>query len=426
MEMTLNGKKDSLLLLLGDALCFGLALFLTLMIRYLAWPDMAGWWQHLFAFTPIFFAWVVVFFISDLYRKRTMLFIKNLPGLLLRTQAVNTLVAALLFYFIPAYYVESSFAPKTNLLIDSLLTFLLVLAWRVYGSQWLYRGRPTTIMFTSGGPEVEELRRAITTHSQYGLRVVEDRATVVVFKREELLLQPADFYQMLFNGVRLVSLENLYEEIFERVPLSLLSERWFLDNISSQPKPVYDFFKRVMDIVLAVIIGLISLPFYPLVYLLVKLTDGGPVFFWDTRVGKGGRIFRVPKFRSMSNEADLALRRVTALGAWLRKTRIDELPQLWSVIIGQQSFIGPRPEKPDYVSLYQQRIPFYDARHLIAPGLSGWAQIHQHNHPHFQPKTEATAEKLSYDLYYLRHRSLWLDLKIALKTIRTILSMVGV
>jgi hypothetical protein len=177
-------------------------------------------------------------------------------------------------------------------------------------------------MFTSGGPEVEELRRAITTHSQYGLRVVEDRATVVVFKREELLLQPADFYQMLFNGVRLVSLENLYEEIFERVPLSLLSERWFLDNISSQPKPVYDFFKRVMDIVLAVIIGLISLPFYPLVYLLVKLTDGGPVFFWDTRVGKGGRIFRVPKFRSMSNEADLALRRVTALGAWLRKTRI--------------------------------------------------------------------------------------------------------
>jgi lipopolysaccharide/colanic/teichoic acid biosynthesis glycosyltransferase len=181
-----------------------------------------------------------------------------------------------------------------------------------------------------------------------------------------------------------------------------------------------------MDIVGALIIGIISLPFYPLVFVLIKTTDSGSLFFWDQRVGKNGRVFSVPKFRTMSNEADISARRVTKLGRWLRKARIDELPQVWSVLIGQQSFIGPRPEKPDYVALYREQIPFYDARHFIAPGLSGWAQLHQENHPHFQPKTEATAEKLSYDLYYLRHRNLWLDLKIALKTIRTLLSMVGV
>lgn len=426
MEMTLNGKKDSLLLLLGDIACFCVALLLTLAIRYVSWPSWAVWWQHLLAFSPIFFTWIVVFFIFDLYRKRTMLFVNRLPGLLFRVQIVNTLIAAVLFYFIPVYYADAGFAPKTNLLIDSLFTFALILAWRVYGSQWLYRGRPTTVAFTSRGAEVSELIQAITAHPQYGLRVVEGKAMVLVFKREESVAQPGDFYRLLFNGVRLVPLENLYEEIFERVPLSLLSERWFLENISHQPKPVYDFFKRGMDIVLAILLGVISLPLYPLLYVLIKLSDNGPLFFWDTRVGKNGQVFRVPKFRSMSNEADIAARRVTPLGAWLRKTRIDELPQLWSVLVGWQSFIGPRPEKPDYAALYHDHIPFYDARHLIAPGLSGWAQIHQHNHPHFQPETEATAEKLSYDLYYLRHRSFWLDLKIALKTIRTLLSMVGV
>jgi lipopolysaccharide/colanic/teichoic acid biosynthesis glycosyltransferase len=424
--MTLNGKKENLLLLLGDVVSFVLALGLTLVIRYVALPPAEIFWQHVLAFAPIFFVWVLVFFISDLYRKRTMLFINNLPMLLLRTQVINSLIAALLFYFLPVYYAGGAFTPKTNLLIDSVLTFLLVLAWRQYGSAWLYRGKPTTVMFTSSGAEIDELRQAITAHPQYGLRVVEDHATMVVFTREQLVNHPADFYQLLFNGVRLVSIDNLYEEIFERVPLSLLSERWFLDNISNQPKPFYDFFKRTMDIVGALIIGLISLPFYPLVFVLIKTTDSGSLFFWDQRVGKNGRVFSVPKFRTMSNEADISARRVTKLGRWLRKARIDELPQVWSVLIGQQSFIGPRPEKPDYVALYREQIPFYDARHFIAPGLSGWAQLHQENHPHFQPKTEATAEKLSYDLYYLRHRNLWLDLKIALKTIRTLLSMVGV
>jgi lipopolysaccharide/colanic/teichoic acid biosynthesis glycosyltransferase len=116
----------------------------------------------------------------------------------------------------------------------------------------------------------------------------------------------------------------------------------------------------------------------------------------------------------------------TRLGYWLRRLRLDELPQLWSVVRGQQSLIGPRPERPDYSELYRQQLPYYDVRHLIPPGLSGWAQLYHENHPHFQPALDATAEKLSYDLYYVKNRNFWLDLKIALKTIKVLLSVKGI
>jgi len=158
---------------------------------------------------------------------------------------------------------------------------------------------------------------------------------------------------------------------------------------------------------------------------LIKLTDRGPIFYVENRIGRFGRSFKIRKFRSMTAELALAARRVTPLGQILRRTRLDELPQLLSVIRGEQSLIGPRPERPEYVKLYEREIPYYHARHLIRPGLSGWAQIYQTRHPHFAPQTEATREKMSYDLYYIKNRSFWLDLKISLKTIKTILSRTG-
>jgi lipopolysaccharide/colanic/teichoic acid biosynthesis glycosyltransferase len=117
--------------------------------------------------------------------------------------------------------------------------------------------------------------------------------------------------------------------------------------------------------------------------------------------------------------------RVTKVGGILRTTRIDELPQLWNVLRGGYSLIGPRPEFPDAVNRYASEIPYYNARHLITPGLSGWAQLNHHKHPHHGVDTEETRNKLSYDLYYLKNRSLWLDLEIGLKTIKILLSAEG-
>ena len=189
---------------------------------------------------------------------------------------------------------------------------------------------------------------------------------------------------------------------------------------------------RLMDIIIATPLFIFSLVLYPFVYLAIKLEDGGSVFITQERVGEKDRLFKMYKFRSMTgNDSGNYKRgstelRVTKVGAFLRKSRIDELPQLLTVIMGEQSLVGPRPELPALVEEYRKEIPYYDIRHSIKPGMSGWAQIYHENHPHHGTAVELTRGKLSYDLYYIKNRSFILDLKIALKTIRTLLSRVGI
>jgi lipopolysaccharide/colanic/teichoic acid biosynthesis glycosyltransferase len=184
-----------------------------------------------------------------------------------------------------------------------------------------------------------------------------------------------------------------------------------------------------MDFVLSLVLGTVSLVFYPFVYLAIKLDDGGDIFIKQERVGKDGKNIILYKFRSMNrNETDLTsnnVNKITGIGNFLRKTRIDELPQLWNVFRGDISLIGPRPELPSGVAIYDKEISYYNIRHLIKPGLSGWAQIHQENHPHHTAEINLTREKLTYDIFYIKNRSFWLDIKIALKTIKALLSRQG-
>ena len=170
-----------------------------------------------------------------------------------------------------------------------------------------------------------------------------------------------------------------------------------------------------------------SLLVYPCVFLCIKLEDRGPVFYRDIRIGLGGKIITILKFRSMSVGIvpEIGKKVETRTGRFLRKTRIDELPQLINVLRGDLSLIGPRPEQPKLVESYIHSIPFYDIRHLITPGLSGWAQIYHDNHPHHDLDISATKEKLSYDLFYLKNRSIILDIIISLKTIKTMLLSKG-
>lgn len=425
--MTNFGKKDSLVLLLGDLVAFFLALWLTLTLRSGVLPETMVFWNHVTVFAPLYFVWVIVFFISDLYRRQTLILTPNLPQMLLRAQVINSLIAVLAFYFVP-FFVQSGITPKTNLFLYLVTTLPLVWLWRVYVTRWIGEGRPVRVFFACAGDEVEELKREIVQRSQHRLALVTEDPSLIVFNkydgRADHLLP--DFYRRFFRGVRFVPIHKFYENIFERVPLSLVNEKWFLENISNQPQRLYSLLKRLMDLLLGLILMVLSSPFYLVIPLLIRLEDNGPVFFCDKRIGLRGRVIRLYKFRSMSLEADLDKRKTTKIGAFIRRTRIDELPQLWSVVMGEQSLIGPRPEKPDYVDLYRKELPYYDARHLIAPGLSGWAQLYQTNHPHFQSDLLATGEKLSYDLYYLKNRGFWLDVKIALKTIRTILSRSGI
>ncbi len=222
-----------------------------------------------------------------------------------------------------------------------------------------------------------------------------------------------------------MSVHALYEQVFHRVPPSLIGETWFLENVTTQaPHYAYDFLKRSMDIVGASLLLVPCLILFPLVALAIKIHDRGPILYRAQRLGQYNRPISILKFRTMNGmDSGMTLDTklvVTPLGRVLRALRIDELPQLWNVFRGDLSFIGPRPEFPARAQVYAEKIPYYNMRHLIKPGLSGWAQINNFEVPRGEVDVERTVAKLSYDLFYLKRRSVLLDIEIVLKTIKTL------
>jgi len=192
----------------------------------------------------------------------------------------------------------------------------------------------------------------------------------------------------------------------------------------------YELVKRLMDFIGAAVGVLLFGISFPFILIATWMDSGFPIFYEQTRLGKGGQVFKIYKYRTMHQEAEadgeakLASEndpRVTRVGNFLRKTRLDELPQFWNVLRGDMSLVGPRAERPELVAEFQKQIPFYRARLLVQPGLTGWAQI---NYGYVANVTE-TVVKLEYDLYYIKHRSLMMDMAIVLRTIGTVLSRKG-
>jgi exopolysaccharide biosynthesis polyprenyl glycosylphosphotransferase len=215
------------------------------------------------------------------------------------------------------------------------------------------------------------------------------------------------------------------------VPLDLVGQdRWFLQLGAVRPLTgAHAVTKRILDIGVAVGLGLLVLPLLPLIALAIRLDSAGPVFYSQTRVGLGGRLIRIYKFRSMRQDAErngavyaqAGDPRVTRLGRFMRLTRIDELPQLWNVLKGDMTLVGPRPERPEFTVLYEKHIPAFAARYTVKPGLTGWAQVRYQ----YASSAEDTARKLEFDLFYLKHTSLWLDLRILFETIGVVLRKAG-
>ena len=242
-----------------------------------------------------------------------------------------------------------------------------------------------------------------------------------------------DVSSYIAEGVRFFDAVVLYEEVFGRIALYRVDNRWVAKHVSRYGHTLYDTLKRAMDITIALPLWLVSLALYPFVALAIKAEDGGDIFVSLPRVGKDGKTIYIKKFRSMTGndagsygQSGKSQLSVTKVGKFLRDLRLDEFPQLLGVVRGDLALIGPRPETPSLVEIYEKEIPYYHLRHLIKPGLSGWAQLYHDNHPHAVTDVSATKEKLSYDLYYLTHRSLILDGTIALKTIKKLLTRSGV
>lgn len=450
--MTLIPKREYILLLVGDIVVFTLSLWITLFLRYLEVPSKALFTLHLIPFTFLFAAWIVVYFVAGLYGRHTRLFRSRLPATILYTQTINVLIAALFFAMLPVF----GLAPKTILVLYLIVSFILVFIWRVLMFTHMPRSRKLRGVLIASGADAHALAEEVKSdpHAMFTFDYMVDTSTapsheiiqrtVRVAAEKDVTFLVVDLsdsavsaalpiiYDAAFHKHKfaLIDAAELYEEMFERVPLTLVKYEWVLRSATTSR--LYDALKRVVDVLGASVLGVLSLLVYPIVALLIKLDDGGEIFITQERVGRFQRPVKIIKFRSMSGndsgvygENGKTKLVITRVGKWLRLLRIDELPQLWNVIKGDLSLVGPRPELPALASQYSARIPYYNARYLVTPGLMGWAQLRHDRHPHHGADIAATKEKLSYDLYYLKHRSPLLDLYVILQTIRIVLTARG-
>ncbi len=432
------------ILLIGDFIFLNLALFLTLVIRYQENTWLSNFKSHFPYFLVVFLIWLTIFYINDLYNLNLRSSGRKFFLQTMHAVSLSSLLSVIYFYL----NVQSDIAPKTNLLIFIVVFIILFFFWRsVYQAavrslipesnlaiiglnkhtEILIEelknnpgaGYQTALIFKDAS-EMESLVESVKEKNIKALVVVDD------FGQSEKMREA--LFSCLSCNLVFFDYPSFYELLTGKVPVEAIGPSWFLDNLKVGEKNYFNFFKRILDFSGALLILILSLPFWPLIALVIKLESRGPAFFTQKRYGRNEKIFKMFKFRTMredGNERTITVEgdtRVTSFGNFLRKTRVDEIPQVINILKGEMSFIGPRPERPEIVAELEHQIPFYKTRLLIKPGITGWDQVSGTYH---SPSLEDTLEKLQYDLFYLKHRSLYLDLAITLKTVATVLGREG-
>ena len=248
-------------------------------------------------------------------------------------------------------------------------------------------------------------------------------------------MSPGMFQKILTaqeKGMNMATMQDTYESLTNRVPIALLESDWIIRSfIDRKPTSgLYRLSKRIMDLFFS-LIGMVALAvLFPILVLLIRLDSKGPIIFKQTRLGRGGIPYTILKFRTMKDNQDMEREalvtstndpRVTHIGRYMRKTHLDELPQIFNVLRGEMSLVGPRSERDELVCIFQREVPFYRARMLVKPGITGWAQIHQN----YAETVAETAIKLEYDLYYIENASIIMDISIILRTITNVLGFKG-
>jgi exopolysaccharide biosynthesis polyprenyl glycosylphosphotransferase len=259
---------------------------------------------------------------------------------------------------------------------------------------------------------------------------IHELGAVVEEKRPDLIVlagveDRALATQLIFEAsrfpFRLVELNHFYEAAFGRLPLKNLTPAWFMGLLHLHRRPYSRISKRTFDLAITAVAIVPVALLFPFVALLVRCSGPGAILFKQVRLGECGKLFKIYKFRTMVVDAErqgvavwasAADPRITPIGRFMRRTRLDELPQLWNVLRGDMSIVGPRPERPEFLELLAKEVPFWERRHLVKPGITGWAQVRCG----YTDDSLGAADKLSHDLYYLKHRSLLLDVAIAAKT----------
>ncbi|OGZ23971.1 MAG: hypothetical protein A2896_01360 [Candidatus Nealsonbacteria bacterium RIFCSPLOWO2_01_FULL_43_32] len=423
MSNVLNLRK--ILLLFGDIVLLYLALFLTVFFDF---P------QHVLPFSILYFFWLIIFYIFGLYdlgaiRIRVVLYPKILGAIL-----CGLGLGMVFFYLVPLFGIT----PKTNLLLNVLIFGVLFLIWRkLFGFLFSSRFFNNVAILSRDPQKIETLAKEIALRPYLGYKLTatfndgKDLLAKIQEKKINALIVAEDFetdfdllenlYQCLEARIIFLDWNQAYELFCEKIPTAFLQKKWFLENLKEGERKFYDKIKRGQDLILATILLIATSIFWPLIVLLIKLGDRGPVIYRQERIGKDRKPFLLFKFRSMNVDAESETgpvwakkedHRVTKVGKLLRKIHLDELPQMINVLKGDISLVGPRPERPEFVEKLEKEIPYYHVRHLIKPGFTGWAQLKFR----YGRSVVDSKEKFQYDLYYMKNRSLFLDLGILLKT----------
>lgn len=450
----MQNKSKILYFLIIDIFCFYLALFVSLIIRLRRDFTFYTYLTHSAIFTVILALWILIFYIAGLYD------LKNLSKKLLHLKLFISAVLISLISSVIYFYVvrNPDISPKTILVFFGISFAIIDYLLRHYLLKDFARAEPLlNILILGKGINVKELVDFLEENKHLGYKIKlwtdeikENEIDFVIknnnidtilitseFRKDKIL--SAKIYEQLLNGIDVINFAEFYENIFGKICMDELETSWFLEKIIPK-NGFYLFIKRFFDIMFACILLIAGLILFPIISFFIKINSRGNVFFKQKRVGLREKIITVYKFRTMHNlkntgvkdvlfegsalnlESSQNLSRIFWFGKFLRKTRLDELPQVVNILKGELSFIGPRVEFIDLHNHLKEKIPYYQIGTIIKPGLTGWAQIYgKHSNT-----VEDAKERLAYDIYYIKNRSLALDLIIALKTLKTILSLSGV
>jgi sugar transferase (PEP-CTERM system associated) len=391
---------------------------------------------------------------GDLFEETAIVGRIDLALRVLRSLAIGALLLALVFVVVPALRVG-----RVVFVVYLLLAFVTIAGWRVLARMaWRHDSFAERILIVGTGHSAKDIGRQFLKRKAVGYDVlgflgekeevgrvlvnpsvvgtVDELETLAGKHRANLIVVAMDegrgrmpveeLLRLRTSGVRVTDVTTALERLTGRIPLKSLRPSWLVFSEGFDHSQVFQVVKRAVDLTASAALFVLTAPLLVLFALLVRLDSPGPILYRQERVGQRGRPFTLLKLRTMREDAEAGGPawtsegedpRTTRLGGFLRRARLDELPQLWNVLRGEMSFVGPRPERPFFVDQLRKVIPFYDERHSVKPGVTGWAQVKFH----YGSSLEDAEEKLEYDLYYVKHMSWAFDIGILVYTAKVLL-----
>jgi sugar transferase (PEP-CTERM system associated) len=450
--------RSTTLVLLETLLILGTVLAVAFARLGLGIADVFGRPDIVLKALPIAFACQICLYYGELYDDlRLTADRRELLARVLQALGVTSVILAIVYYLFPYLAFDRIVFPLAAVGVGG-----LVIGWRMLFS-WLSAqvGPNERLLLVGTSIAAQDLARELTERVELGARIVgfvdpqvtpgpgnshvigtiEDIPAIVrAHGVDRVVVSLADargklpmdkLLDMKLEGVTFDHLASVYEEYTGKIAVENLRPSWLIFSAGFKSSRVTKAAKRAADVAIALIGIVVSAPLIGILALAIKMTSRGPVFYSQDRVGQHGRVFKVRKLRSMRQDAEAGTGpvwssrqddRITPIGRFLRSTRLDELPQFWCVLIGHMSFVGPRPERPEFVQSLTREIPFYGLRHAVKPGITGWAQVRYT----YGASVEDAMQKLQFDLFYIKHMSLPFDVFILFETLKTVLLRKGV